>query len=101
MVRSSSNINLSLCLLLLVFQESGEYSASDSQMALELSSMVLTSEEACQQTKQRAKVVRVAALKARAAEQTSANGRNYYLTQVNHYEWDLLKIQQCIALKDP
>lgn len=62
-------------------KESGQYSAFDSQMALELSSMILTSEEACQQTQKRAKTVRVAALKARAAEQTSPNGRNYYLTQ--------------------
>ena len=69
-----------------IFQEAGQYPLFDSQMALELSSMVLLSKEACDQTQKRATIVKVAALKAMAAGQTSANGRNYYLTQVEEHD---------------
>ena len=61
----------------------GHDSALDSQLALELSSMILTSEEANGQVVAGAKAVRVAALKALASQQTSINGRNYYTTQVD------------------
>lgn len=75
------------------YKESGRYSIFDSQMALELSSMVLTSYSSSSSSSSStlAKKIRVASLKALAAEQTSANGRNYYLTQA--LETDGLKLE--------
>jgi len=59
----------------------GQDSAFDTQLALELSSMILACEDSSGPLVADAKAVRVAALKGLGAQQTSIAGRNYYLTQ--------------------
>ena len=65
-------------------KKTGQYAILDCQLALELSSMVLLLEGRSKQVTADAKTIRIAALKALGATQTSINGRNYYLTQVSY-----------------
>ena len=68
--------------ILFAFKESGQSLAFDCQLALELSTMVLLLGGLNGHQLADAEATRVAALKALASAETSANGRNYYLTQV-------------------